>query len=96
MIVGREFGLNHPLLVLDQPVRGLDVGSIEYIHNLIIEQRDAGAAVLLVSADLDELFSLSDRIIVMYQGKIVAECTPESTTRTEIGGFMLGLNGEAE
>lgn len=96
VIVGREFGLNHPLLVLDQPVRGLDVGSIEYIHKRIIEQRDAGAAVLLVSADLDELFSLSDRIVVMYKGKIVAVRTPESTTRTEIGGYMLGSKGEAE
>lgn len=96
VIVGREFGLKHPLLVLDQPVRGLDVGSIEYIHSRIIDQRDAGAAVLLVSADLDELFSLSDRIVVMHKGKIVAIRTPESTTRTEIGGYMLGSMGEVE
>ena len=96
VIVGREFELHHPLLVLDQPVRGLDVGSIEYIHKLIIEQRDAGAAVLLVSADLDELFSLSDRILVMHKGKIVAEKNPEETSRTEIGGYMLGSMGEKE
>jgi len=96
VIVGREFGLNHPLLVLDQPVRGLDVGSIEYIHSRIIEQRDAGAAVLLVSADLDELFSLSDRIVVMYKGKIVAERIPEDTTRNEIGGYMLGSIGDSQ
>lgn len=96
VIVGREFGLEHPLLVLDQPVRGLDVGSIEYIHSRIIEQRDAGAAVLLVSADLDELFSLSDRIIVMYKGKIVAERIPEDTTRNEIGGYMLGSIGDSQ
>ena len=96
VIVGREFELHHPLLVLDQPVRGLDVGSIEYIHKRIIEQRDAGAAVLLVSADLDELFSLSDRILVMYKGKIVAEKRPEETSRTEIGCYMLGSAGEEE
>lgn len=96
VIVGREFGLEHPLLVLDQPVRGLDVGSIEYIHSHIIEQRDNGAAVLLVSADLDELFSLSDRIVVMYKGKIVAERIPEDTTRNEIGGYMLGSMGDSQ
>ena len=62
----------------------------------IIEQRDAGAAVLLVSADLDELFSLSDRIIVMYKGKIVAERIPEDTTRNEIGGYMLGSIGDSQ
>lgn len=96
VIVGREFQLEHPLLVLDQPVRGLDVGSIEYIHKRIIEQRDAGAAVLLVSADLDELFSLSDRILVLHKGKLVAERRPEETTRTEIGGYMLGSVGGLE
>lgn len=95
MIVGREFELNSPLLVLDQPVRGLDVGSIEYIQKRIVQQRDMGTAVLLVSADLDELFSLSDRIIVMHKGKIVADKRPEETSRTEIGAYMLGSLGDA-
>lgn len=93
VIVGREFELSSSLLVVDQPVRGLDVGSIEYIHKRIVQKRDEGAAVLLVSADLDELFSLSDRIAVMYNGKIVFEGDAASTNREEIGAYMLGAGG---
>lgn len=91
IIVGREFELDCNMLVIDQPVRGLDVGSIEYIHKKIIEKRNSGAGCLLVSADLDELFSLSDRIIVIYKGKLVAEKQPSDTTKEEIGEFMLGV-----
>lgn len=94
IIVGREFEQNNPLLLLDQPVRGLDVGSIEYIQKRIIEQRNKGRAVLLVSADLDELFSLSDRIIVMHKGKINAIKKPQETSKIEIGEYMLGSKGE--
>ena len=73
VVVAREFDRDLKLLVLDQPTRGLDVGSIEFIHRLIIEKRNAGTAVLLVSAELDEVLEMSDRIAVMYRGKIVAE-----------------------
>ena len=72
IIVAREFDRDRRLLVLDQPTRGLDVGSIEFIHRQIIAKRDAGTAVLLVSAELDEVLELSDRIAVMYRGQIVA------------------------
>lgn len=96
VIVGREFELNSRILVVDQPVRGLDVGSIEYIHKRIVEKRDAGEAVLLASADLDELFSLSDRIIVMYNGRIAMEKNTAETTREEVGAYMLGAGGEAD
>lgn len=94
VIIGREFELNSKLLVVDQPVRGLDVGSIEYIHRRIVEKRDAGDAVLLVSADLDELFNLSDRLIVMYNGKVVMEKNAEDTTKEEVGAYMLGAGGD--
>lgn len=93
VIVGREFELESRLLVVDQPVRGLDVGSIEYIHKKIIEKRDAGKAVLLISADLDELFSLSDRIVVMYNGKVVMASDTDHTCREEVGAYMLGARG---
>lgn len=94
VIIGREFELDSKLLVLDQPVRGIDVGSIEYIHKKIIEMRNAGLACLLVSADLDELFSLADWILVMYRGRIVARKRPEETTREEIGEYMLGVRAD--
>ena len=93
VIVGREFELPSELLVIDQPVRGLDVGSIEYIHKKIIEKRDAGEAVLLVSADLDELFNLSDRIVVMHGGKAVMVKQTKETDREEVGAYMLGARG---
>lgn len=91
VIIGREFELDSKLLILDQPVRGIDVGSIEYIHKKIVEMRNNGTACLLVSADLDELFSLADHILVMYKGKIVARKKPEETSRDEIGEYMLGV-----
>ena len=73
-----------------QPTRGIDVGSIEYIHQQIVRKRDEGRAILIVSTELDEIFALSDRILVMYDGRIVAERRPEDTTPTEIGLFMAG------
>lgn len=91
VIVGREFELGASLLVVDQPVRGLDVGSIEYIHKKIVEKRDQGEAVLLISADLDELFQLSDRIAVMHAGKLAAMKRADETTREEVGEYMLGV-----
>jgi len=90
LIVGREFMLSDQFIMLDNPTRGLDVGSIEFIQEEIINKRDKGAAVLLVSADLDELFSLADRMIVMHSGKIVFNAETVGTNKEEIGQYMLG------
>jgi simple sugar transport system ATP-binding protein len=89
-IVAREFSRPIKLLVAAQPTRGLDVGSIEFIHNQIIRKRDEGAAVLLVSAELDEIMSLSDRIAVMYAGRIVGIMPAEDADRQTLGLLMAG------
>ena len=89
-IVAREMDRKHNLLVAVQPTRGLDVGAIEYIHNQIVTSRDNGTAVLLVSLELDEVMSLSDRILVMYEGEIVGELDPKTTTVQELGLYMAG------
>lgn len=90
VIIAREFSRPIQLLVANQPTRGLDVGSIEYIHSQIVEMRDKGAGVLLVSAELDEILSLSDRIAVMYRGQIVATIEAGQVTREELGLLMAG------
>jgi general nucleoside transport system ATP-binding protein len=95
MIVAREFREGLRLLVLDQPTRGLDVGSIEFIHKQTISERDAGTAILLISAELDEVLELSDRIGVMYRGKIVAVLDGRSATREEVGILMATGGREA-
>ncbi|WP_376796478.1 ABC transporter ATP-binding protein [Thermogemmatispora sp.] len=89
VIVAREFAADPQLLIAAQPTRGVDIGAIEFIHRRIIEQRDAGKAVLLVSAELDEIRSLSDRIAVMYEGRIVDIVTPEASEE-ELGLLMTG------
>lgn len=89
IILGRELALDNPFLLLDQPTRGLDVGSIEYVHRVIIEASDQGRAILLISADLEELFRLSDRMLVLYRGRIVANLQTEATTVDEVGRYML-------
>lgn len=89
-IIAREMDRQHKLLVAVQPTRGLDVGAIESVHKKIVESRDNGAAVLLVSFELDEVMSLSDRILVMYEGQIVAELDPKNTTVQELGLYMAG------
>ena len=89
-IVARELDREHELLIAVQPTRGLDVGAIEYIHEQIVASRDAGAAVLLVSLELDEVMSLSDRILVMYEGEITGELDPKTTTVQELGLYMAG------
>jgi ABC-type uncharacterized transport system ATPase subunit len=89
-IVARELDRNTPLLVAVQPTRGLDVGAIEGIHKQIIAQRDAGAGILLISLELEEVMNLSDRILVMFKGEIVAELDPKKTTLDEIGLYMSG------
>jgi simple sugar transport system ATP-binding protein len=90
VIVAREFDRDVNLIIASQPTRGIDVGSIEYIHNRIVQERDGGAAVLIISSELDEIMALSDRVLVMYQGKIVGEFDPKKDSTTEIGLAMLG------
>ena len=89
-IIGREIDRQNDLLVAVQPTRGLDVGAIEYVHSQLVAQRDAGKAVLLVSLELDEVMNLSDRILVMYEGEIVGELDPKTTTTQELGLYMAG------
>lgn len=90
IVVAREFSRNPRLIITSQPTRGLDVGATEYVHSKLIEMRDQGAAILLLSADLDEIFTLSDRIAVIFEGKIVAIKDPKKTNRQEIGLLMAG------
>lgn len=89
-IIARELDRNPDLVIAVQPVRGLDVGAIEYIHKKLVEQRDNGKVVLLVSFELDEVMNLSDRILVMYEGEIVADVNPKTTTTQELGLYMAG------
>ena len=89
-IIARELDRDKALIVAVQPTRGLDVGAIEYIHGQLVAERDKGKAVLLVSLELDEVMSLSDRILVMYEGEIVAELDPKTTTVQEMGLYMAG------
>jgi len=90
VIVGREFSRDVRLAIASQPTRGLDVGSIEYIHERIVEERDDGSAILIISAELDEIMALSDRILVMFDGRVVAETRPAETTNAELGLYMAG------
>ncbi len=94
-IIGREFNLNPDLLIAVQPTRGLDVGSIVYIHKRLMEQRDSGKAVLLVSLELDEILDLSDRIAVVCHGELVAVVNAKETNEKEIGLMMTGVRKEA-
>ena len=89
-IVAREIDRDLPLIIAVQPTRGLDVGAIEYIHKQLVAERDAGKAVLLVSLELEEVMSLSDRILVMYEGEIVGELDPAVTSVEELGLYMAG------
>ena len=93
-IVAREIDKDPQLLIAVQPTRGLDVGAIEYIHKQIVAQRDAGKAVLLVSLELDEVMTVADRILVMYEGQIVGQLDPKTTTVAELGLYMAGAKKE--
>jgi simple sugar transport system ATP-binding protein len=90
LIIGREFGLNPKLLLVSQPTRGVDIGAIEFIHRKLVALRDAGCAVLLVSAELEEVTALADRLLVIRQGRIAGEVDPAQTTVAEIGLMMTG------
>ena len=93
-IIAREIEKDPELLIAVQPTRGLDVGAIEFIHKQIVAQRDAGKAVLLVSLEMDEVLDVSDRILVMYEGEIVGELDPKTTTPEEMGLYMAGAKRE--
>ncbi len=96
VVVAREFSFETPVLVISQPTRGVDIGAMEAIHQLIMDKRNAGCAILLVSADLDELFRLSDRLLTIYEGRITGEFTPDSIEKTEISYYMTGGQKEAD
>jgi simple sugar transport system ATP-binding protein len=89
VVVGRELSGNPALIIANQPTRGLDVGSIEFVHKTLIEERDKGAGVLLVSVELDEVMALSDRILVLYRGRIQGELDA-AVTEDKVGILMAG------
>jgi simple sugar transport system ATP-binding protein len=91
VIVAREFESKPQILIACQPTRGVDVGSIEFIHTQLLKFRDAGNAVLLISSELSEIMSLSDRVLVMYKGAIIGEIDPQHTTPEEVGLLMAGI-----
>ncbi|HEY9562618.1 MAG TPA: ATP-binding cassette domain-containing protein, partial [Nocardioides sp.] len=95
VVVAREFSRPLEVLIASQPTRGVDVGSIEFIHKRIIEERDTGTAVVIVSTELDEIYALADRILVMFDGRIVGEAGPD-TPREEIGLMMAGAHQSTE
>jgi simple sugar transport system ATP-binding protein len=88
-VISRELSANPKVLIAAQPTRGLDVGAIEFVHRRLVEERDAGRAILLASLEMEEIRSLSDRVLVIYEGEIVAELPPESSEE-EFGIFMTG------
>jgi len=95
IIVARELEINPDLLIAVQPTRGLDVGAIEYIHKILVQERDNGKAILLISLELSEVMSVSDRILVMYEGEIVGQADPNNITQQELGLYMSGSKREA-
>lgn len=96
VVVAREIERNPDVMIAAQPTRGLDVGAIEFVHKMLIEQRDRGRAVLLVSLELDEVMSVSDRIGVMYEGRIVAEMDAKDATEEKLGLLMAGIVQERD
>jgi len=90
VIIAREFNREFKFLLAAQPTRGVDIGAIEFIHKQIINARDSGKAVLLISAELSEILSLSDRVAVLYKGKIVKIVESSRTNENELGMFMTG------
>ena len=90
VVVAREFSFDTPVLIISQPTRGVDIGAMEAIHQFIMDKRNAGCAILLVSADLDELYRLSDRLMTIYEGRITGEFIPSDIPKTEISYYMTG------
>ena len=95
IVVAREIDHNPDLLLVGQPTRGVDIGAIEFIHKQIVALRDAGKAILLVSVELDEIMSLSDRIAVMFDGQIMGERLPSQTDASALGLLMAGVREAA-
>jgi general nucleoside transport system ATP-binding protein len=93
LILAREVSGEPPVLLAAQPTRGVDVGAARYIHDRLVRQRDSGTALLVISEDLDEVLSIADRVLVMYEGKIVAEADPRQSTREALGMMMAGASG---
>ena len=96
VVIAREFSFETPVLVICQPTRGVDIGAIEFIHERIIEKRNPGCAILLISADLDELFRLSDTLVTHYDGQITGRFKAGEITMEEIGYYMLGAKQQEE
>lgn len=94
VVVAREFSFDTPVLIISQPTRGVDIGAMEFIHQQMMDKRNAGCAILLVSADLDELYRLSDRLVTIYEGQITGEFKPTQITKAEIGYYMTGARKE--
>jgi simple sugar transport system ATP-binding protein len=94
LILARELSGRPRVLLVAQPTRGVDVGAAEYIHRRLMEQRASGTAILIISEDLDEILSLSDRILVVYEGAIIGEVDPRTTTRETLGLMMAGVRGD--
>jgi len=94
IVVAREVERNPDLLLVGQPTRGVDIGAIEFIHKQLVALRDAGKAILLVSVELDEIMSLSDRIAVMFDGRIMGERLPGQTNVQDLGMMMAGMGGK--
>ena len=95
-IIAREIEQNSDLLIAVQPTRGLDVGAIEFVHKQLVAQRDAGKAVLMMSLELDEVMDVSDRVLVMFEGQIVADVNPKETTIQQMGLYMAGIRKEEQ
>jgi simple sugar transport system ATP-binding protein len=96
LILAREIARQPKVLVVGQPTRGVDIGAIEFIHRQLLALRDAGCAILLVSVELDEVMSLSDRILVMFQGRIVGEVDAEEADERTLGLMMANAHGQAD
>jgi len=92
VVLGRELDGSPRFIIANQPTRGLDVGSIEFVHKTLVQERDKGAAILLVSVELDEILSLSDRIVVMFEGRIMGEMSAGEANEQDIGILMAGGN----
>jgi simple sugar transport system ATP-binding protein len=96
LIVGRELAKDPAIVVACQPTRGLDIGAAKYIRELLEQMRDKGRAILLVSADLDEVLALSDRVAIMYEGRFMSVCAPSDLTREKVGMLMGGVAEKGE
>jgi ABC-type uncharacterized transport system ATPase subunit len=95
IVLAREIERNPDLLLVGQPTRGVDIGAIEFIHQQIVALRDQGKAILLISVELDEILSLSDRVLVMFDGEIMGERNPANTNEKELGLLMAGVSEKA-